>query len=246
MSWLDCRRSVCSLHIGDYIFPFFISWCCSRPTHLSPFLLSPHVKWEGALVLCLISAPLHHSSSALFTTTSLPQRPCLASSFSVSDPSFSLSTPLSLLPHRFLFAPLHPLPSPSLSLFTHPLPLLRSLFLFLTPHNISRSLPLNELIRLISGTLLLKPVPTGPVAELRWWLGSSIFRRQQKVEKHNEEERQLKVIWYFHFEPLYLNVRKGKGRKIKKEDDEWSKHLPRGLDNLRQNSAYAVLLDHFF
>lgn len=40
------------------------------------------------------------------------------------------------------------------------------------------------------------------------------------MEKHNEEERQLKVIWYFHFEPLYLNVRKGKGRKIKKEDDE--------------------------
>lgn len=129
------------------------------------------------MVVCLISAPLHHSPSALFTTISLPQRPCLASFLSVSDPSFSLSPPHSpLFLLFFLFAPLHLSATTSVSLFTHPLtPSLPPLSFLpyhhhhhhhLVHHSLSCCRLLNELIRLIFGTLLPKPVPTGPAAAL--------------------------------------------------------------------------------
>lgn len=172
-----------ALSILKITYFLFISWHYSRlPIHLHssalPFPLCHHVKWEGALVLRLISAPLHHSLSALFTTISLPQRPCFASPLSVSDASLSLSPPpLPRLP--LCAAPsLHPL---HLSVIIQPPPASVPLLLFTSPPllllhlSLPCSLLLNELIRLISGTLLPKPVPTGPAAALRWWLGGLYF-----------------------------------------------------------------------
>lgn len=76
----------------------------------------------------------------------------------------------------------------------------------LLPHlSLPCSLPLNELIRLISGTLLPKPVPTGPAAARCWWLvvavGVSLFLENNGKRRSRalEREGRLKVIHYSAF-----------------------------------------------
>lgn len=211
MSWPDCRHSLSSLYWRLHISFSYLGAAAAHPSiSIPPFLLPPlyrHVKWEGALVLRLISDPLHHSPSALFTTISLPQRPCFASALAVSDPSFSLSPPLSP-PRPPLcttpsFHPLHP------SVIIHPPPASPSLC----------SPLLNELIRLISGTLLPKPVPTGPAAALRWWLGGSIFRRKQKEEKRRAAERDS----WRSFSTFTLRISVSERVEMQDREKEWGR-----------------------
>lgn len=150
----------------------FISWRCSPTAHPSPFLLSS----TPPLLQCRAEKIRFSPASNYCSSPSLSL--CLVRDYILAPETLFRPFFLSLTPfsHYLSFSLLSSLlvfvfcTTPSLSLFTHLSPHLGPSLLLYSAYTSSLfpyAIPLSELIRLISGTLLPKLVPTGPVAQLR-------------------------------------------------------------------------------